>query len=178
MILKTQLYVGKKNPRDEVLEPLRRHINCKANGGLYTSTFLGEELGSHWLQWCMGNDFHLPNDDIWNGYFIEIKKDAKIYVVDSVEDMNFLFDNYSTMFHEGINMEEIDFVKLSQDFDGLHMTMQGERVTRHPFLFGFEGNIHRNMYGWDVESTHFFRDVFDSIEPITFKLNKGEDDEL
>lgn len=178
MNLKTQLHVGMVDPLIKVNTPITQHLSCKGIGGLYTSTYLGKKLGSDWVQWCIGNDFHVPENGIWKGYLIEINKDAKIFIVNSLEDMHYLFDTYSSPMLERLSLEQIDFNKMAEDYDGIHMTMHGERVTRHPFLFGDDRGGMRSMYGWDVESTHFFRNVFDSISSIELITKVGEEDEL
>lgn len=177
--LKKQLHVGTLNPIEKVKSPLKNHVMCKAIGGLFTSTFLGNDLGSDWIQWCVLNEFGLPENDIWNGYLIDINKDANIFVVNTVADMHYLFDTYSYELVEGSKIEQINFIKMSEDYDGVHITKQGEMVTRHPYLFDRRENIGlRSMYGWDCESTHFFRNVFDNVEEISLEIKKGEDDEF
>jgi hypothetical protein len=180
MKLETQLYVGKGNPLERVQSPLFNHIGCKAEGGLFTSTYLGESIGSDWLQWCLANEFNLPDNDLWNGWLIEVNKDANLYVVDTVEDMNYLFDTYGYFPFEGTKLEYIDFLLMAKDFDGLHLTEHGQAVTRHPNFLAQTGNDilngMRSFYGWDVESTHFFRNVFDDIKKITLTIKEYEND--
>jgi hypothetical protein len=172
MILKTQLHVGLGHPLEKIKNPISNHIMCKANGGLYTSTYLGQDVGSDWLQWCIANEFNIPEDGIWKCWLINIKKDANIFVVDNVDDMHELYDRYEHPMFEGSRTMQIDYTKMSKDYDGIHMTRRGERATRHGNIFSRTSNMardSRNMYGWDVESTHFFRDVFKNIIPIELK---------
>lgn len=180
MELKTQLYVGQTHPLEKVKEPLTTHIQCKANGGLYTSTYLGQSLGSEWLQWCLANEFHLPESETWNGWLLKINPKAKIYVVDTVEDMHFLYDTFGYNLIEGTKLEWIDFNLMAKHYDGLHLTSRGQAVTRHPNFFelrasDMDKNM-RNFYGWDVESTHLFRNVFEVVKKVKLRIKQNEYD--
>jgi hypothetical protein len=169
-----QLHVGKLHPTQKILQPIKNYIQCKAIGGLYTSSYLGEKLGSDWIQWCLCNEFNIPVDNIWNGWLLTIKKEANIFVVDSLEKMDFLYDRYGFTMFEGSNMEQINYEKMQKDYDGIHMTSHGEQVTRHGGMFSSHPRITmRSMYGWDCESTHLFKDVIESIEEVELKI---EDD--
>src|SRR4051812_42207442 len=100
-MLKPQLHLGTFHPLEKIKVPVRNYVQCKAIGGVYTSTFLGAKHGSAWLQWCLCNEFNLPTNNIWKGWVIDIKEDAKIYIVDSLDDMHFLYDTYGYDMFEG-----------------------------------------------------------------------------
>lgn len=174
-----QLHVGKIHPAEKIILPIKNYIQCKAIGGLYTSSYLGEEQGSEWIQWCLCNEFNIPVDNLWKGWLITIKKEANIFVVDSLEKMDFLYDRYGFTMFEGSNMEQINYEKMQNDFDGIHMTSYGERVTRHGGMFTSNPRKNlRTMYGWDCESTHLFRDVMESIEEVELKIEDREQEDI
>jgi hypothetical protein len=177
MLLGTQLYVGLKHPLEKIKNPIQNHIMCKATGGLYTSTYLGQDKGSEWVQWCLGNDFNLPQDGVLKCWLIDIKKEANIFVVNDTADMHELYDLYSKPMFEGSRTEQIDYTKMSKEYDGIHITKDGEAITRHPSFFARVSDMSRdmrNMYGWDVESTHFFRNVFQNIREISIIIKEIE----
>jgi hypothetical protein len=179
MKLKQQLHVGIYDPIKKVEQPLSYHIQNKYNGGLFSSTYLGEEIGSQWIQWCLFNEFNVPENGIWNGYLIDVKSDARIYVIDSVEDMERLYDQYGFNDYNIDAMESIDYHRVSQDYDAVHLTDRGQVVTRHPYLFRENSSNkinYRSMYSWDCESTHFFRNVFDKVKQVKLKIDHASND--
>jgi hypothetical protein len=177
-MIKPQLHLGKLHPLEKIHHPIKNYIQCKAIGGVYTSTYMGKELGSAWLQWCLCNEFNLPKDNIWKGWIMEVKEDANIFVVDSIEDMHFLYDRYSFQLIEGYDVPHLNIELMQEDYDGLQITAHGEAVTRHPSMFDFEmvdrKKRMRSMYGWDIESTHFFRNVFKDVKEIELKIEPLE----
>lgn len=189
----TQLWVGyNKNGEltEELIQPVEnnlRGIGIKGKGGLWTSSYLGKEKGSDWIQWCLGNEYAIPFNSIWEGYLLEPKNDLQIYTIHTLEDMHILFDRYGYQLYPQVSeleMEGIDFEKMSEDYDGLHLTSQGEAVTRHGFSFfrditsdlkpEWQAKKMRNFYGWDCESTFHFRWNFKSQEPIELKVEREE----
>ena len=143
------------------------HSWVKPLGGLWTSTYTGEETGSAWVQWCLVEEFNLPKDG-WHCYLLKPKKDANVYVVDSKEDLKVLLDRFERRDFPGLSlMRAIDFEKMALHYNGLHLTRKGEWETRM--------DIRDNLYGWDVESTLWFRWVFEEVEDLgirTFQLKE------
>jgi hypothetical protein len=182
-ILKTQLHANRR--RVDFLEgevnPIVNEgggIN-KSLGGIWTSTYLGEELGSSWIQWCLSQEFSCPDDDIWKCYILEPKDDLNLYVINSLEDMHNMFDRYGYELFPNSMMDAIDFEKMAKDYDGLHLTEYGQVVTRFGFPFNDDMNNlkeewkekrGRNLYGWDMESTHHFKWNFKSVTAIDLKI--------
>lgn len=153
------------------------NLGIKGGGGLWTSTYIDESYGSAWVQWCLSNDFQIPEDKIWQGILLTPKKNLKLYHVDSLKDMHIMFDKYGYSYLPTLKQEAIDFEKMSQHYDGIHLTNHGEVVTRHGgLMFGskdktlkpeWKEKTMRNLYGWDSESTfHFkwnFEESFDEV---------------
>lgn len=172
IILRPQLFVGSKEPKQELMNPIQNH-HVKANGGIWTSTFINPEEGSAWIKWCIANDFNVP--DAWTGWLLYPKQDANLLVIDSLEDMHFAFDKYGYYLVEGSKYQQIDYTKMQQDYDGIHMTEQGEWLTRHGFDFRsptpFDPNAPlRSFYGYDIESTHWFTWCFEKVEPVKLSI--------
>lgn len=195
MMLGKQLWVGhekklRENPLSEnSIQPVGEgHLGIKGKGGLWTSTFLGDTIGSEWIQWCLANEFGLPTNNIFHGYVLKPKKNLMIYTIDSLEDMHILFDEYGYKMYPVTEMEGINWQKMAEDFDALHLTSNGEAVTRHGFSFfrditsslkpEWQKKTLRSFYGWDCESTYHFRWNFINQESISIKAKADRDDDL
>ena len=186
----TQLWVtNEKRDRfplsEELIQPVGEgHLGVKGKGGLWTSTYLGKEEGSDWIQWCLGSEFGLPMGGIWKGYLLEPKKDLRLYTIDSLEEMHILFDKYGYQMYPQVSIdhEGIYWERMAQDYDALLLTEYGEAVTRHSGFFArlrekdknlkaeWKARNMRSFYGWDCESTFHFRWNFTSVEPIELNL--------
>lgn len=176
--------------REKFFQPVGEgHLGIKGKGGLWTSSYLGKQLGSSWIQWCLGNDFGVPEDGIFRGYLLEPKKRLKVYTIDSLEEMHTLFDKYGYEMYPNIpvEMEGINWEEMSKDYDALHLTENGENLTRHGFSFfrdttkdlkpEWKSKRMRNFYGWDCESTFHFKWNFENVEPIEIKAEREWDSE-
>lgn len=169
-----QLFVGRKLLDNDSLEvssknmqPIKNAQWSKPSGGLWTSTY-DPTCGSDWVQWnlregparVLGEDAdkhweetsEIPWDfrKLYFHAYVLYPKLASIFVIDSIEDLIYLRQNYSE--NKEVGRLKLDFEKMSQDFDALHLTQNGQWETR----FGDP-----NIYGWDVESTIWFRWVFE-----------------
>lgn len=187
--LSTQLWIsrGEHLSLDETLiEPISNNapLWIKGLGGLWTSSWLGKEEGSEWVQWSISNGWGLPLDDIWRGFILIPKDDLNILVIDTLKDMHIMFDTYGYKQFPDLPFmsEAIDFESMAKDYDGMWLTSRGQRVTRHGFgLFDetyfdeelkpeWKEKTMRNLYGWDAESTFHFRWNFKEIKPIELKI--------
>lgn len=57
-----------------------------------------------------------------------------------------------------VTMRWLKFSEMAKQFDGMHLTDNGQWATRLP---PFDSP---NLYGWDCESTLWFRWAFDKVE--------------
>lgn len=140
--------------------PIHNNRFVKANGGLWTSSY-NEEYGSEWVRWCMSEGFCVPKNNIWHGVILTPSTDANILVIDSLVDLieihrKYMLENEKDM---PFLMEFLDYEKIAMDYDAMHLTSKGQWETRLSMP---------SLYGWDVESTHWFRWKFDSVERITW----------
>ena len=168
----TQLWCSKKFQRLTRIriDPVRNDIYFppKPLGGLWTSTFTPNyTFCSGWLSWCSTNmPKWLPESE--NCCWVLIPSpNAKIYEVDNEDDYISLFKKGYRYYHEILNKWCIDWEKLSKDYDALHLTESGlvECATTN-----FELNypeLH-SLYGWDCESTVWFRWKFDKAIPLSY----------
>ncbi|HMG14084.1 MAG TPA: hypothetical protein VK590_01485 [Saprospiraceae bacterium] len=190
--LSTQLWVGNEEqfPLEvERFKPVRNNgaFGIKGTGGLWTSTWLGEDKGSDWIQWSIGEGWGCPEDNKWKGYILEPKDDVNILVIDTLKDMHILFDTYGQkQFPEipELDREALDFESMAQDYDGMRLTSHGQIVTRHGFSWFGENYFNedlkeewkekkmRNLYGWDCESCFHFRWNFKTVTPIELVIKE------
>ena len=131
----------------------------KPKNGLWTSTY-DPECGSAWVQWNFSERFAgiRKNDLLYFHAYVLYPQEAKVAVIDTLEDLENLIEKYrfkTEVPFRFFGTESLDFEALSQDYDALHLTEKGQWATRH-------GSP--NLYGWDVESTLWFRDCFSRSE--------------
>jgi hypothetical protein len=88
---------------------------------------------------------------------------ARIVEIDSIDDYLAVIERYGTVYPPSGRLT-IDFERLANDFDGLHLTESGvcEVASHYWPYFNIE-----NLYGWDVESTLWFRWVFKDVRHIS-----------
>lgn len=163
MAYPTQLYCGKRTPSQiRRIEPVENYL-FKPKGGLWTSTY-SETEGSAWVRRCAEG---MPEWLTENCYLIEIGAGAKVYEVDSYEDLARLRRRYpdrKSPFKVFVAFKEfVDWTKVARDYDGVHLTEHGQRATRF---------TEPSLYGWDVECTVWFKDVFKSIRRLKLDLDR------
>lgn len=151
-MLEAQLYIGKEIPDFNKVKTIKNEF-IKPIGGLWTSTY--KDNSSSWVDWLISENFRSPFEDRWA--ILKPKKDAKILIIDSFDDLWSLYVKFSFE-----NLEKfkgfLDYEAISKSYDAINLTKKGEIETR------FSPEI--SLYGWDCESTLWFRWVFDSVEEI------------
>jgi len=157
--MEKQLHVGNSNLVKGQLRPLVPHLAIKAGGGLWTSTY-ESEYGSDWVQWCLAEEFRVPKDGKWASSILVPSKDARIYTVNDEMSAKHLMEKYPVtegplaFFNDFRTFGTIDFNKVAEDYDAVSLTREGQWATRWSEY---------SMYGWDCESTHWFRWKFDWV---------------
>lgn len=117
-------------------------------GGLWTSSYLSRgEFCSDWHRWTKDKNFMVPQlEDCW---MITPDPDARIYNVDTFEDLKWLVQNYRQTIPTYRESEyDIDWEKVAKDFDAVHLTTRGQIQTRY---------TKPGFYEWDAESTVWLR---------------------
>lgn len=155
-MLGPQLWVdakGRPELRQELFEPVRNESFMKPRGGLWTSTFR-PKTGSDWIEWCKAEQFWLPPYRSW---LVVPRRDARVLVIDNEADAVEAVKVYGREDARQKLLGEMmfDFEKLAQDYDAMHLTKRGQIETR----FGYDVNL----WGWDCESTVWFRWVFAEV---------------
>lgn len=176
-MLRTQLHTARNG--NGMLQPdtfrpiVNGQLSNKPLGGLWTSTYIDQEYGSAWVQAMYDMDFIEPGEEV-NCYLIEPAPSARIYTIDGLQDMYYLWDHYSYIMAEELGRHFIDFEALAHDYDALHLTEQGQWRTRYIGLPIFEDpeydpnrkSVWETMNGWDCESTVWSRWAFQTVAYI------------
>jgi len=151
MSLADQLWIARRTP------PNRQSFNQVANdysfgikpkGGLWTSTY-SPETGSGWVEWCLGEQYNVPAGYRWRAWLFKPPADSLVLHIDTYADLVRVLEGGFGISGPGSSLHAggmgLDFEKLAQHYDAIHLTDQGQWETRlsHP----------HSLYGWDCEST-------------------------
>ena len=111
----------------------------KPDGGIWACRYTpDEEFVSEWQRWCKFEQF--PGN--WNqGVVFNLKPNARIYTIDSYEDLERLVKQYK---YNLFISQYPDFEALAKVYDAIELTGRGQIET------GFSEPY--NLYGWDVAS--------------------------
>jgi len=174
-----QLAIGKTR-LEEVQAIKNPKFDNKPRDGFWTSTYLPRgKFASDWAYFLLYNDKReLRKQQGKTHLLLKVKPSARVYHIDSYGDLAKLVRRYphKVMMEEfeiwrkiGLLTEDgagvrapIDWEKVAQDYDGVHLTDDGQGATRHSYPY--------DLYGWDAESTVWFRNVFSRLEPYRGKL--------
>lgn len=147
-----------KEFRREVTPVRNRDYFVKPFDGLWTSTYT--EGTSAWVEWCRAEEFGNPDKQTW--FILEPDASARIYEIDTLDDLLFLLAHYPHPDREqaiyGRFMAYLDFERISRDYDAIHLTDAGQWTTRFS---------EPSLNGWDCECTLWFRWCFTQVEPST-----------
>lgn len=119
-------------PKNDWIKPI---------GGIWGSTYILDEVySSDWERWCIEENFGYN----WKEAVIfTLKPDAKVYEIDSVQDLNNLAKAYNV--HGNGVLTRLDFeAMVAAGIDAIHLTEKGQEETRFSRPY--------TLYGWDVES--------------------------
>jgi hypothetical protein len=168
--MKPQLFVSSEYYNPKKFKPVknREYINIpKPYNGLWTSTYR-QDIKSEWVQFCLDEFTSAIPHGGWRGSILIPYRDAKIYTIDSYDDLVKLFNKYQYIPNSNtyfIKPIFLDFEAISKDYDAIHLTKKGEWETRYTTP---------NLYGWDVESTLWFRDCFEKVINIRIPTKYNE----
>lgn len=149
--METQLFFGSK-PEKQLIKPIKNSQWIKADGGIWTSTYYNGS--SEWVEWCDREQFFTQSSR--EGWLLYPNSKARVYIIDCYKDLEILVNTYGI--HPFNRYPNIDYEKMSKDYDGLHLTSKGRSDTRFSEPYSFSG--------WDVESTHWFSWIFDEVKYI------------
>ena len=86
---------------------------------------------------------------------------VKLLIINDEKDANDAYQmfSYNPYKEQGIDFFRfLDYEKMAEQYDGIHLTEDGEARTRYMFPMTF--------CGWDCESTLWFRWKFDKVEKL------------
>jgi len=138
----TLIHYGSTSVRKDRIYPVKNRdwVKPDEGGGLWTSP-VDSDWG--WANWCKMEEFRVESLEVF--CTIELKDDAKLYVIDSLVD---LLDAPSYQTNDIISKRFLDFEKLAEEYDGIWLTDKGENATRY--------SDPMNLYSWDVETVLLF----------------------
>ena len=174
--LPTQVFVSHSKPEASKITPLLNERFWKPLGGLWTSTF-GDD-GGEWVRWLDGQNYTL-DDPRWGGdlWLLE-PKEANLAVVAHPSDLRELcasyphpeLDHFNSLSERFKSFEFVDWERLSQDYDGLHVP------NPWPWRFGygddFDYAASMFFYTMDAECTCWARWCFEG-EPRIASLERS-----
>lgn len=113
-------------------------------GGLWTSPV---NSCFSWKDWCIIESFNLSN--LEKSFKLDITVD-NLLVIDSYKDLEEKMINTHLIRTVLTGVSEVDFEAMSLCYDGMWLTMNGQKETRfaHPF----------HLYGRDVETVLLFNE--------------------
>jgi hypothetical protein len=152
----SQLHLSSAAELRPIVTPVQnRPYFVKPFHGLWTSTLV--DTSSAWVDWCRAESFGEPDTQYWYALTPDIA--ARVFVVNGLGDLRSLIDRYPHPDREqqiySRFMGYFDFEAMSRDYDALHLTEAGQHSTRFS---------EPSMYGWDCESTLWFRWCFIAVE--------------
>lgn len=176
-----QLWLARKDGRPSpdrmkpVRAPERPSVKPRCGGGLWTSTYQGDH-GSGWVQWCIDESF--DGAPSWGScWLLTPSPRAQIYEIDSYADLQTLCRLYgrTETFGEGSPFGPFhntypDWSLVAERYDGVHLTDAGQWATRL--------SCPLDLYGWDCESTLWFRWAFDAVEELGPRTFVPQPDEV
>jgi hypothetical protein len=120
------IHYGSNTYNPELFKPVTNHkysANNKPIGGLWVSP-VDCEWG--WKDFCEAEDFR--TDKLSSSFKLKLKDDTRIYKIDSLDDLTKLVKSHS--WKKIIDCYELDFEKLSKDYDVIYLTYEGMGETR------------------------------------------------
>jgi hypothetical protein len=136
--------------------------------GLWTST-AGEECS--WIEWMKGEGWW-PKRDSARLWLLDPDPAARIFEIDQAVDLNELASKFRRSGGPGLadyiaREPRLDWEAIAREYDAVHLTSRGE-AQLHIRLDGGP-----DLYGWDCESTIWFRWRFVG-EPREIPLTEAE----
>lgn len=154
-----QLHIGKTEPSPGAMAPIMNRQFIKPFGGFWTSSYLGEAEGSDWVQWCLSNEFGYGIDNDFPAWLLHPIKNPNLLVVDKYADLDNVMKGFGYPIYEGSSMFLLDYERIkAAGFDGFRVTERGRAETHLSMPY--------NLYGYDCESTIWFRWCFERVEKL------------
>jgi len=156
--MKEQYFIHTDKPCPEKVRPIKTwnpaeectdgSLYNKPVGGVWTSP-ADAEYG--WLDWGKKNDWYSRDERVWSLQ----PTDASVYTIDSYDDLRRLMDEYGESYPFALREKVLDFEAVFEQYDAIHLTMDGQRETRH---------TRPGLYSWDCASVLWDDFHFESVE--------------
>lgn len=140
---KNWIFISNDKITKEKFNRIQNDSFIKPKGGLWLSPYTKDnEYTSQW-HYFLTNEMDI-NTKGMKGTIISIKENAKILVIDSLDDLKKIFEKYELIDEITSRFFRIlDFEKIAEDYDAILLTEKGQWDTRLS---------QPNLYGWDIES--------------------------
>ena len=138
MKLKIKVFQNEEGIFAEVLDENNKQICIGDGDSPYTP---GKKYISDWDRFCKEENF--DKEDWSKGIIFKLKDNARIYTIDSYEDLTVLVNKYPNE-KSIIRTDALDFNKIAEDYDAIHLTEEGQWATRF--------SRPNTLYGWDCET--------------------------
>ena len=156
--LGVQVFLGKREPRADRLIPVTPSQgmfgSVKPMGGMWTSSPSAHISG--WAEWCRGEQFSDNAQQMWE---LVPSAEVELAEIDSLDDLKALHLLYGRS-EELVTYRHhwLDYSLIAERYAGIHLTDNGQWATRltQPY----------NLYGWDCESTLWFRWSFGEVRHV------------
>jgi len=157
--IKPQLFCTRKKEFGKILSVKNVDWNpAKPIGGLWTSTYTpNSEYPSAWVRWC---SYEQPEwiKDV-NFFLLIPKENINVFIINSLDDLKYLCEKFPYN-RTLIPYASLDWEEIAKHYDGVMLTEKGEKETRY---------TNPSLYGWDCESTLWFRNIFKEIKKIKWR---------
>ena len=152
------IVLGKTELKEELFnKDLTNNGINKPKGGLWSSPYNKDTI-SGWYQFCKEQNFIKADNTV--GVIFTLKEEARIYTIDTKEDLDNLANKYPIVVKENLRYNfMIDYTKVSKDYDAIYLTDKGQWATRF--------SRPNTLYGWDCETLlvlNFIAIDLDSME--------------
>ena len=98
---------------------------------------------SGWYQFCKEQNFVKADNTV--GVIFTLKEEARVYTIDSKEDLDNLVNKYPNDVLEILKERAgLNFIAVSKDYDAIYLTDKGQWATRF--------SQPNTLYGWDCET--------------------------
>ena len=137
------IVLGKTELKEELFnKDLTNNGINKPKGGLWSSPYNKDTI-SGWYQFCKEENFVKADNTV--GVIFTLKEEARIYTIDTKEDLDNLANKYPIVVKENLRYNfMIDYTKVSKDYDAIYLTDKGQWATRF--------SRPNTLYGWDCET--------------------------
>ena len=137
------IVLGKTELKEELFnKDLTNNGINKPKGGLWSSPYNKDTI-SGWYQFCKDENFIKGDNSV--GVIFSLKEEARIYTIDTKEDLDNLANKYPNDVLEILQeIAGLNFIAVSKDYDAIYLTDKGQWATRF--------SRPNTLYGWDCET--------------------------